>query len=121
MYDCCCLLSFYKARNITSSISISLITKMGKKTHPTLFCSYFIFVFWDRFADKHMSLGDNLKELGRAMAGIGETESEGSGDLDFFSIEQAKAVIDYLNIRYFCRICYFLFEKFSVVGNWLIK
>lgn len=44
------------------------------------------------------------------MAGIGETDSEGSGDLYFFSIEQAKAVIDYLNIRYFCRIYCFLFE-----------
>lgn len=47
-----------------------------------------------------MTLGDNLKELGRAMAGIGETDSEGSGDLSFFSTEQAKAIIDYLNIRY---------------------
>lgn len=47
-----------------------------------------------------MTLGDNLKELGKAMAGIGETDSERSGDLNFFSIEQAKAVIDYLNIRY---------------------
>lgn len=83
---------------------------MGKKTHTTLFCSYFIFVLRDCFSDKHMSLGDNLKELGRAMAGIGETDSEGSGDLYFFSIEQAKAVIDYLNIRYFCRIYCFLFE-----------
>ncbi|KAK2523653.1 hypothetical protein Q9233_009993 [Columba guinea] len=64
----------------------------------------------ENLSDKHMSLGDNLKELGRAMAGIGETDSKGSGDLYFFSIEQAKAVIDYLNIRYFCRIYYFLFE-----------
>jgi len=47
-----------------------------------------------------MTLGDNLKELGKAMAGIGEADSERSGDLSFFSIEQAKAVIDYLNIRY---------------------
>nr|XP_021139570.1 uncharacterized protein C10orf107 homolog isoform X3 [Columba livia] len=55
----------------------------------------------ENLSDKHMSLGDNLKELGRAMAGIGETDSEGSGDLYFFSIEQAKAVIDYLNISLF--------------------
>lgn len=34
------------------------------------------------------------------MAGIGETASERTGDLNFFSIEQAKTVIDYLNIRY---------------------
>ncbi|XP_065699942.2 ciliary-associated calcium-binding coiled-coil protein 1 [Patagioenas fasciata] len=55
----------------------------------------------ENLSDKHMSLGDNIKELGRAMAGIGETDSEGSGDLYFFSIEQAKAVIDYLNISLF--------------------
>ncbi|NXC66213.1 CBCO1 protein, partial [Anhinga anhinga] len=50
----------------------------------------------ENLSDKHMALGDNLKELGKAMAGIGETDSERSGDLNFFSIEQAKAVIDYL-------------------------
>uniref|UniRef100_A0A672U8N9 Ciliary associated calcium binding coiled-coil 1 n=1 Tax=Strigops habroptila TaxID=2489341 RepID=A0A672U8N9_STRHB len=48
-----------------------------------------------------MTLEDNLKELGSAMAGIGETDTERSGDLNFFSIEQAKAVIDYLNISLF--------------------
>uniref|UniRef100_A0A8C0EUZ6 Ciliary associated calcium binding coiled-coil 1 n=1 Tax=Bubo bubo TaxID=30461 RepID=A0A8C0EUZ6_BUBBB len=48
-----------------------------------------------------MTLVDNLKELGRALAGIGDTDSERSGDLNFFSIEQAIAVIDYLNISLF--------------------
>lgn len=47
-----------------------------------------------------MTLGENLKELGKAMVGIGETDSERTGDLNFFSIEQAKAIIDYLTIRY---------------------
>ncbi|XP_074011221.1 LOW QUALITY PROTEIN: ciliary-associated calcium-binding coiled-coil protein 1 [Numenius arquata] len=55
----------------------------------------------ENLSDKHMTLGDNLKELGKAMAGIGETDSERSGDLNCFSIEQAKAVIDYLNISLF--------------------
>ncbi|KAM6104862.1 LOW QUALITY PROTEIN: ciliary-associated calcium-binding coiled-coil protein 1 [Pterocles gutturalis] len=55
----------------------------------------------ENLSDKRMTLGDNLKELGKAMAGIGETDSERSGDLDSFSIEQAKAVIDYLNISLF--------------------
>ncbi|NXX53385.1 CBCO1 protein, partial [Scopus umbretta] len=50
----------------------------------------------ENLSDKHMTLGENLKELGKAMAGIGATDSERSGDLNFFSIEQAKAVIDYL-------------------------
>ncbi|KAM6415819.1 ciliary-associated calcium-binding coiled-coil protein 1 [Rhynochetos jubatus] len=55
----------------------------------------------ENLSDKHMTLGDNLKELGKAMAGIGETDSERSGDLSFFSIEEAKAIIDYLNISLF--------------------
>ncbi|XP_010566202.1 PREDICTED: uncharacterized protein C10orf107 homolog [Haliaeetus leucocephalus] len=55
----------------------------------------------ENLSDKHMTLGDNLKELGKAMAGIGETASERTGDLNFFSIEQAKTVIDYLNISLF--------------------
>ncbi|NWV15750.1 CBCO1 protein, partial [Ptilonorhynchus violaceus] len=50
----------------------------------------------ENLSDKHLTLGDNLKELERAMAGMGETDSEGGGDLNFFSIEQAKAIIDYL-------------------------
>lgn len=45
-----------------------------------------------------MTVGDKIKDLGKAMAGIGETDSERSGDMDVFSIEQAKAIIDYLNI-----------------------
>ncbi|XP_031445810.1 ciliary-associated calcium-binding coiled-coil protein 1 isoform X3 [Phasianus colchicus] len=52
----------------------------------------------ENLSDKHMTLEDNIKELGRAMAGIGETDSERSGDLDVFSIDQAKAIIDYMNI-----------------------
>ncbi|KFO93897.1 Uncharacterized protein C10orf107, partial [Buceros rhinoceros silvestris] len=55
----------------------------------------------ENLRDKHMTLGDNLKELGRAMVGIGEADSEGSGDLSFFNTEQAKAIIDYLNISLF--------------------
>ncbi|NXC26367.1 CBCO1 protein, partial [Campylorhamphus procurvoides] len=49
----------------------------------------------ENIRDKHMTLGDNLKELERAMTETGETESEQEGDLNFFSIEQAKAIIDY--------------------------
>ncbi|XP_033371699.1 ciliary-associated calcium-binding coiled-coil protein 1 isoform X2 [Parus major] len=50
----------------------------------------------ENLSSKHMTLGDNLKELERALAGIGETESAERGDLNLFSIEQAKAIIDYL-------------------------
>uniref|UniRef100_A0A8B9FSN4 Ciliary-associated calcium-binding coiled-coil protein 1 n=1 Tax=Amazona collaria TaxID=241587 RepID=A0A8B9FSN4_9PSIT len=65
------------------------------------YIKYNKFILQINIVNKHMSLGDNLKELGRAMAGIGETDAESSGVLDFFSIEQAKAVIDYLNISLF--------------------
>ncbi|NWZ22132.1 CBCO1 protein, partial [Asarcornis scutulata] len=50
----------------------------------------------ENLRDKHMTLEENIKELGKAMAGIGETDSERSGDKDVFSIEQAKEIIDYL-------------------------
>ncbi|KAL2303177.1 hypothetical protein Nmel_010641 [Mimus melanotis] len=50
----------------------------------------------ENLSSKHMTLGDNLKELERAMSGIGETESEERSDLNLFSVEQAKAIIDYL-------------------------
>ncbi|NXF05619.1 CBCO1 protein, partial [Smithornis capensis] len=50
----------------------------------------------ENVCDKHMTLGDNLKELERALAAKGETDAERRGDLNFFSIDQAKAIIDYL-------------------------
>ncbi|NXF84749.1 CBCO1 protein, partial [Eubucco bourcierii] len=55
----------------------------------------------ENLSDKHMSIGENLKELGKAMTGIEETDSERAGDLNFFSIEQTKAIIDYLTISLF--------------------
>ncbi|XP_066180338.1 ciliary-associated calcium-binding coiled-coil protein 1 [Sylvia atricapilla] len=52
----------------------------------------------ENLSSKHMTLGDNLKELEKAMTAIGETESKEKSlfDLSSFSIEQAKAIIDYL-------------------------
>ncbi|XP_043406861.1 ciliary-associated calcium-binding coiled-coil protein 1 isoform X5 [Chelonia mydas] len=55
----------------------------------------------ENLSTKHMTLEDNIKELGRAMAGIGESHSEKSGGLDFFSVDQAKAIINYLKISLF--------------------
>ncbi|XP_069719938.1 ciliary-associated calcium-binding coiled-coil protein 1 [Phaenicophaeus curvirostris] len=76
----------------------------------------------ENLRDKRMTLGDNLKELGKAMAGIGETDLESSGDLNFFSIKQAKAVIDYLNISLFkdYKVYEYLFHSASeelVISN----
>ncbi|XP_017681661.1 PREDICTED: uncharacterized protein C10orf107 homolog isoform X2 [Lepidothrix coronata] len=66
----------------------------------------------ENISDKHMTLGDNLKELERAMAEIGETDSEQGGDLNFFSIEQGKAIIDYFinSLFKYYRVYEFLFQ-----------
>ncbi|NXJ10808.1 CBCO1 protein, partial [Odontophorus gujanensis] len=71
----------------------------------------------ENLRDKHMTLEDSIKELGKAMAGIGETESERSGDVGVFSIDQAKAITDYISVRYYSRIYCFLFKIYYVVGN----
>ncbi|XP_023956950.1 ciliary-associated calcium-binding coiled-coil protein 1 isoform X1 [Chrysemys picta bellii] len=55
----------------------------------------------ENLSTKHITLEDNIKELGRAMAGIGESHSEKGGGLDFFSVDQAKAIISYLKISLF--------------------
>ncbi|XP_074856262.1 ciliary-associated calcium-binding coiled-coil protein 1 isoform X5 [Carettochelys insculpta] len=55
----------------------------------------------ENLSTKHMTLEDNIKELARAMAGIGESHSEKSGGLDYFSVDQAKAIISYLKSSLF--------------------
>lgn len=59
-----------------------------------------VFVLWDYFAVRRMTLGENVKELERAVTGIRETESEEGGDLNLFSIDQGKAIVDFLFSRY---------------------
>ncbi|OXB64918.1 hypothetical protein ASZ78_013821 [Callipepla squamata] len=75
----------------------------------------------ENLRDKHMTLEDNIKELGKAMAGIGETESERSGNVGVFSVDQANAITHFISTRYFSRICGFLFKIYNVVGNLMIK
>ncbi|XP_041260885.1 ciliary-associated calcium-binding coiled-coil protein 1 [Onychostruthus taczanowskii] len=55
----------------------------------------------ENVSSKRMTLGENLKELERAMTGIGETEAEDGGYLNLFSIEQSKAIIDFLVVSLF--------------------
>ncbi|NXH82750.1 CBCO1 protein, partial [Edolisoma coerulescens] len=55
----------------------------------------------ENLSKKRMTLGDNLKELQGAMSGIRDTGSEERGDPNLFSVEQAKAIIDYLVISFF--------------------
>ncbi|NXM75245.1 CBCO1 protein, partial [Serilophus lunatus] len=51
--------------------------------------------FLENIRDKHLSSEENFKELEKAIVAIGVTNPEQRDDLDFFSIEQAKAIIDY--------------------------
>ncbi|XP_072280235.1 ciliary-associated calcium-binding coiled-coil protein 1 [Pyxicephalus adspersus] len=50
---------------------------------------------------KHLSIEENIKELARAMSGIGHSLVKTTGKLCFFSVEQAKDIIDYLKISLF--------------------
>ncbi|XP_062987708.1 ciliary-associated calcium-binding coiled-coil protein 1 [Elgaria multicarinata webbii] len=50
---------------------------------------------------QHMTLEENIQELGSAMAGIGQCHSEKSGGFEFFTVDQAKAIINYLKISLF--------------------
>ncbi|XP_070540006.1 ciliary-associated calcium-binding coiled-coil protein 1-like isoform X5 [Ptychodera flava] len=46
--------------------------------------------------EKKMSVVDNLKEFKKMVAGVGNENCEFTGGLDFFDINQAKTVTDYL-------------------------
>ncbi|XP_053305910.1 ciliary-associated calcium-binding coiled-coil protein 1 [Spea bombifrons] len=50
---------------------------------------------------KHMTLEENLIELSKALAGIGKSNVYGKGRLSFFSVEQAKDIINYCKISLF--------------------
>lgn len=64
-------------------------------------------------AAQHMTLEDNIQELRNAMAGIGRRNSEKSGGFEFFTVDQAKAIINYLKIRYLSYM--FIVKKHSVM------
>ncbi|KAM5142188.1 ciliary-associated calcium-binding coiled-coil protein 1 [Mantella aurantiaca] len=50
---------------------------------------------------KHLSLEENIAELARAMTGIGHSLLKTSAKLSFFSVEQAKDIIDYFKMSLF--------------------
>ncbi|XP_060097083.1 ciliary-associated calcium-binding coiled-coil protein 1 isoform X2 [Heteronotia binoei] len=50
---------------------------------------------------QHMTLVENIQEFRRTMAGIGQCRSEKSGGFEFFTVDQAKAIIGYLEISLF--------------------
>ncbi|KAM6442616.1 ciliary-associated calcium-binding coiled-coil protein 1 isoform 2-T2 [Liasis olivaceus] len=55
----------------------------------------------DNLETRHMTLEENIQELADAMAGIGQGHSEISGGFEFFTVEQAKAIISYLTSSLF--------------------
>ncbi|XP_018432162.1 PREDICTED: uncharacterized protein C10orf107 homolog [Nanorana parkeri] len=50
---------------------------------------------------KHLPLEENIRELASAMTGIGHSLLETKGKLSFFSVEEAKDIIDYLKMSLF--------------------
>ncbi|XP_066477492.1 ciliary-associated calcium-binding coiled-coil protein 1 [Tiliqua scincoides] len=50
---------------------------------------------------QQMMLEENIQELGSAVAGIGQCNTEQSGGFEFFTVDQAKAIINYLKISLF--------------------
>lgn len=54
----------------------------------------------DFFSALHMSLEDSLKWIGEVMAEIGPPHLQKNEKWNVFDIKQAKAIIDYLKIRY---------------------
>ncbi|XP_025029622.1 ciliary-associated calcium-binding coiled-coil protein 1 [Python bivittatus] len=55
----------------------------------------------DNLETRHMTLEENIQELADAMAGIGQAHSEISGGFEFFTVGQAKAIINYLKSSLF--------------------
>ncbi|XP_038600066.1 ciliary-associated calcium-binding coiled-coil protein 1 isoform X2 [Tachyglossus aculeatus] len=60
-----------------------------------------LYMLLENLSAKHMFLEDNIRELGKALAGLVQSHSEKSDDLDFFSADQANAITDYLKISLF--------------------
>ncbi|XP_061491093.1 ciliary-associated calcium-binding coiled-coil protein 1 [Rhineura floridana] len=55
----------------------------------------------ENLESQHMTLEENIQELRNAMAGIGQRNSEKSSGFEFFTVDQAKAIINYLKISIF--------------------
>ncbi|XP_063162362.1 ciliary-associated calcium-binding coiled-coil protein 1 [Candoia aspera] len=55
----------------------------------------------DNLETQHMTLEENIHELASAMVGIGQGPSEMSGGFEFFTVDQAKAIISYLKSSLF--------------------
>ncbi|XP_054839932.1 ciliary-associated calcium-binding coiled-coil protein 1 [Eublepharis macularius] len=55
----------------------------------------------ENLGTEHMTLLENIQELRRTMVGIGQCHSEKSGGFEFFTVDQAKAIVDYLKISLF--------------------
>ncbi|XP_051883727.1 ciliary-associated calcium-binding coiled-coil protein 1 [Pristis pectinata] len=69
--------------------------------------------FWRTSAvNKHLPMPGNLKELTKLMTEVSQSSSDKSRGVEFFTIEQAKAIINYMKISLFqhYRLYEFLFH-----------
>ncbi|XP_067909417.1 ciliary-associated calcium-binding coiled-coil protein 1 isoform X3 [Heterodontus francisci] len=58
-------------------------------------------IILENISEKHLPLLDNLKELKKVMTEIVQSSSEMSGGGEFFTVDQAKAIISYMRISLF--------------------
>ncbi|MEE6485424.1 hypothetical protein FKM82_014275, partial [Ascaphus truei] len=55
-------------------------------------------VLMENIATTQMSLEENLKEMGRALTGIGQCLPDKKGSLSFFNVDQARDIISYFKM-----------------------
>ncbi|XP_029465606.1 ciliary-associated calcium-binding coiled-coil protein 1 [Rhinatrema bivittatum] len=58
-------------------------------------------ILLDNLATKQMTLEENIKELWKVLVGLGQSSSENNGGIDVFTVDQTKALINYLRISLF--------------------
>lgn len=69
-------------------------------------------VILENINDKHLPLLDNLKELSKLMTEVSQSSSDITRGVEFFSVDQSKAIINYMKISVFqhYRLYEFLFH-----------
>ncbi|XP_078080434.1 ciliary-associated calcium-binding coiled-coil protein 1 [Mustelus asterias] len=70
-------------------------------------------IILENISEKHLPLLDNLKELKKIMADVVQTSLEKSDSGEFFTVDQAKAIISYMKISLFqhYKLYEFLFHQ----------
>ncbi|XP_072095817.1 ciliary-associated calcium-binding coiled-coil protein 1 isoform X2 [Mobula birostris] len=58
-------------------------------------------IILENISNKHLPLLDNLRELTKLMTEVSQSSSDKSRGVEFFTVDQAKAIIDYMKISVF--------------------